>query len=107
MDMAEAVMDKKEKKIEKSKGRARNVQERAKAWEDLNKKILAKKAAQEALEKENLSTEDNEEEMDDEEQVETETTLPTEATTLEAMATDPIPHLIPLPEPAAEEEEIL
>jgi hypothetical protein len=45
MDRAEAVMDIKAAKIEKSKGRARNVQERSKAWEELNKKILAQEAA--------------------------------------------------------------
>ena len=41
-------MDKKEIKIVKSKDRARTVQERAKAWEDLNKKMVAKKAREEA-----------------------------------------------------------
>jgi len=48
MDRAEAVMDKKEIKIVKSKDRARTVQERAKAWEDLNKKMIAKKAREDA-----------------------------------------------------------
>lgn len=43
MDMAEAVMDKIEKKVEKSKGKARKVQERAKAWEELNKSVLTAK----------------------------------------------------------------
>ena len=51
MDRAEAVMDKKEVKIEKSKGKARTVQNRAKGWEELNKKILLKKAEEEALKK--------------------------------------------------------
>lgn len=44
MDRAEAVMDRTEKKVEKSKGRARNIQDRSKAWDDLNKQVLAKKA---------------------------------------------------------------
>jgi len=53
-------MDKKEKKVEKSKGRARTVQERSKGWDDLNKKMLAKKAEEEAarLEKEGWEDED-------------------------------------------------
>lgn len=48
MDMAEAVMDRKEKNIEKSKDRARLVQDRARAWEEQNKKLLARKAREEA-----------------------------------------------------------
>jgi hypothetical protein len=40
MDRAEAFMDKKDKKVEKSKGRARNVQDRSKAWEVQNKTLL-------------------------------------------------------------------
>jgi hypothetical protein len=48
MDRAEAVMDKKQTNIEKSKGRARNVQERAKDWDQLNRRILAQKMAEDA-----------------------------------------------------------
>lgn len=55
MDRAEAVMDKIEKKVEKSKGKARKVQERAKAWEELNKSVLTGKTHNGgALEVENL-----------------------------------------------------
>jgi len=64
MDRAEAVMDKKEKKVEKSRGRARTVQERSKAWDELNRKMVAKKAREVALalEKENwVDDEDNKE----------------------------------------------
>lgn len=99
MDRAEAVMDKKEKKVEKSKGRARTVQERAKAWEDLNKRILAKKAAEEALEKENWVEDD---EMEEDAEVEVEDTP-----VAEAMVTEADPPSIPLPEPAEDEEEEL
>lgn len=55
MDRAEAVMGRTEKKAEKSKGRARTIQERSKAWDELNRKMLAKKAQEDtiALEKEN------------------------------------------------------
>merc|ERR1711939_1086555 len=64
LDRAEAVIDKKEIKIEKSKDRARTVQERAKNWEELNKKMLAEKAREEALalekEKENEEWQDAE-----------------------------------------------
>jgi hypothetical protein len=68
-DMAEAVMDKKVTRIEKSKGRARNTQDRSKAWEEHNRKILAEKARIEALalEQENWvdDNEDSTEELDD------------------------------------------
>ena len=52
MDRAEAFMDRKEKKVEKSKGRARNVQDRSKAWEVQNKTLLELRAAQELEEAE-------------------------------------------------------
>lgn len=104
MDRAEAVMDKKEKKVEKSKGKARNVQERAKAWEELNKKILAKKAAEEALEKENLV---DDEEMEVEEDIGTEEAHIAEDTTNEAMTMEADPQSIPLLQPAVDEEEEL
>lgn len=96
LDRAEAVMDKKEKKIEVSKGRARTVQERAKAWDDLNKKIAAKKAREEAMEKENWAEE--QEGMEDVED---------EAIVDEAMAVEVIAQSTPLPEPVEDEEEIL
>ena len=75
MDRAEAVMDKKEIKIVKSKDRARTVQERAKAWDELNKKMIAKKereaaALDLALGKENLLDEDWEEDVMEEVDVE-------------------------------------
>ncbi|KAL8371822.1 hypothetical protein RB595_001562 [Gaeumannomyces hyphopodioides] len=41
MDRAEAVMDRTLSKIEKSKGQARTVQGRRKAWEDINTSTLA------------------------------------------------------------------
>jgi hypothetical protein len=94
LDRAEAFMDKKEKKVENSKGRARTVQERSKAWDDLNKKMLAKREREEAerLEKENWVDED---EMVD--KVE-------EGVAKEEMV-DTVPESIPLPE--ADEDEIL
>jgi hypothetical protein len=60
-------MDKKEKKVEKSKGRARTVQERSKGWDDLNRKMLARKAEEEAarLEKEGWEDEDMGDEGED------------------------------------------
>jgi len=65
LDRAEAVMDKKVTRVEKSRGRARTVQERAKAWEEQNKKIAEKKAREEAeaLEKENDTGSDLDEDM--------------------------------------------
>jgi hypothetical protein len=61
-------MDKKEKKIERSRGKAKMVQERSRAWDELNRKMLAKKAREEALalEKENrLKQKEGEDEKDE------------------------------------------
>jgi primosomal protein N' len=106
MDRAEAVMDKKEKKVEKSKGKARTVQERAKAWDELNKKMLAKKAKEEALaleklEKENWVDED-ETEGEKMEDIEVEN-----APAVELAVSGVVPESVPLPEPAEDEDEIL
>lgn len=51
LDRAEVVMDQKAKKIEKSKGRARNVQDRAETWEQRNKRIEDAKTEAEALQR--------------------------------------------------------
>ncbi|TVY62855.1 hypothetical protein LSUE1_G007939 [Lachnellula suecica] len=101
LDRAEAVMDKKEKKIEKSRGRAKTVQERSKAWEEQNKKILAKKAQDEAdrLEKENWEDEDEMEE-DAEDAV-------AEGETVEKEMKDVVPESVPLPAPQEDEDVIL
>ncbi|KAL2075462.1 hypothetical protein VTL71DRAFT_405 [Oculimacula yallundae] len=102
LDRAEAVIDKKEIKIEKSKDRARTVQERAKAWEEQNKKILAKKEADEALalekEKEDEEWQDAE---DMEEDVQTESAPATDEVNMEDVETA---KSVPLP---ADEDEIL
>ncbi|CZR56974.1 uncharacterized protein PAC_06863 [Phialocephala subalpina] len=97
MDRAEAVMDKTEKKVLKSKGKARTVQERAKNWEELNKNMLAQKAKDEVLtlEKENWVDEDGEDEEDME-----------DAPATETMTAETIAQSIPLPEPGEEEEEL-
>ncbi|KAK2629351.1 hypothetical protein QTJ16_000171 [Diplocarpon rosae] len=73
MDRAEAVIDKKEIKIEKSKGRARIVQDRAKNWEELNKKMLEQKAREEATaleEEKDAENWEDDEEMEEAIQVE-------------------------------------
>jgi hypothetical protein len=111
LDRAEAVMDKKEKKVEKSKGRARTVQERAKAWEELNKKMLAKKARDEALalEKENWVDEVEGDDMEEDE-VDEEVNMDAEVNedpTADTMAVEEIAQSIPLPGPVDDEEEIL
>jgi hypothetical protein len=67
MDRAEAVMDKNEKKVEKSRGRARTVQERSKAWDELNRKMVAKKAREAALALEKENWVDDEDDEEDEE----------------------------------------
>lgn len=106
MDRAEAVMDKKEKKVEKSKGKARTVQERAKAWDELNKKMLAKKAREEALALEKLEKENwvDEDEAEDEKfgDIEIEDAPPAESAVSGIMLDS-----IALPEPTEDEDEIL
>lgn len=66
MDKAEAVMDKKFTRVEKSKDRARTIQSRSKAWEDQNRKMLAQKEldAATALEQENWESDDDENEQE-------------------------------------------
>lgn len=64
LDRAEAVIDKKGTRIEKSRTRSRTVQERAKGWDDQNKKIAAKKA-QDVLENK-LGSDDEFSDTDDE-----------------------------------------
>ena len=93
-------MDKKEVKVQKSKGRARTVQERSKAWDELNKKMMAKQARKEALEKENREDVEGNDEVQDDVEI-----LDAPAAVISAL---PIPaRLIPLPEPAEDEEEML
>ncbi|KAI9649131.1 hypothetical protein NHQ30_001698 [Ciborinia camelliae] len=99
MDRAEAIMDRTSTKIEKSKYRGRNVQERAKNWEALNKK--AQEAVQAAMDKENESSEEEDLEGD-QSQGELE---------MDDASTAPVaPHAVqstPLPAPVEDEDEIL
>jgi hypothetical protein len=110
LDRAEAVMDKKEKKVEKSKGRARTVQERSKAWEDLNRKILAKKARDEALAPENENWVDDGGDDMDEDTVDEEVKIDAgvnEDPNAEPIAVEEIAQSILLPGPGDDEDEIL
>jgi len=97
LDRAEAVMDKKEKKVQRSKGKARTVQERAKAWDDLNKVMGLKKLAREqamevALEQaEEVSTKKAQEDVEI-----------NDAPNVEELAEN-----VPLSDPVEDEEEIL
>ncbi|RFU30098.1 hypothetical protein B7463_g6255, partial [Scytalidium lignicola] len=59
LDRAEVVMDRTEKKVEKSKGKARTIQERAKGWEELNKKIVISKTQYAILEREGSAESEN------------------------------------------------
>jgi hypothetical protein len=90
LDRAEAVMDKKEMKVEKSRGRARNVQQRAKAWEELNKLAVAQKELGDAPAEDWVD--DEPDALDDVEVG--------DAPALEAQS-------VPLPEPAEDEDEVL
>ncbi|KAI1007979.1 hypothetical protein K3495_g261 [Podosphaera aphanis] len=64
-DRAEAIIDKLEKKIERSRGKAKVVQERSKNWEELNKNIIKENTR----ERENSSNEKSEEKDNDFSQV--------------------------------------
>lgn len=95
MDRAEAVMDRTEKKVEKSRGRARTVLERAKAWDELNRSVVAaKKQSGGALEKENL---DDEIDMQDD----------VEVGDAPAVGAPVAAQSVPLPEPTEDDDEIL
>lgn len=111
LDRAEAVMDKREKKIERSRVRAKTVQDRAKAWDELNKKIMAKKAKEEVLlEDEWVEDIDDENEMKDvevEEEPQAEEVLSAKPRSTEAITIESIAKAVPLPEPVEEGDEIL
>ena len=102
IDRAAVVMDKKSTNIEKSKDRARLVQERAKAWDEHNKKLMAKKArdAALALEKENRVDEDGDVDADGDAMEDVEE-APSAAG---PMAVEDVDQSIPLQEPAEEDE---
>ncbi|KAF7865509.1 hypothetical protein EAF04_006483 [Stromatinia cepivora] len=103
LDRAEAVMDRTSTKIEKSKYRGRNVQERAKTWETLNKK--AQEAVQAAMEKEK----EKENEVSEEEDVEDDHSqgeIEMDDSSAAPVATAAV-QSIPLPTPLGDEEEIL
>lgn len=68
MDMAEAVMERTSKKVEKSKGRSRVVQDRAKRWEDVNR--VASMA--QVLEVEGMDEDEDEEKPAEDKEWETE-----------------------------------
>lgn len=53
-EMAEAVLERTSTKVERSKGRGRSIQQRAKAWEDINRV-----AEEEKLEKEDGDADDD------------------------------------------------
>jgi len=99
-------MDKKEKKVEKSKGKARTVQERAKAWDDLNKKMLARKAREDALALEKLEKENWVDEAGVEEEIMEDVEVE-DAPAVGIMASEAVPESMPLPDPTEDEEEIL
>ena len=96
MDRAEVVMDRTEKKVQKSKVRARSVQDRAKAWEELNKSVLDAARKQSALEKENLDEEEGEVGSGD-----------VEVGDAPAMEAPVAAQSIPLPEPTEDGDEIM
>ncbi|TEY73228.1 hypothetical protein BOTCAL_0081g00190 [Botryotinia calthae] len=102
MDRAEAVMDRTSTKVEKSKYRGRNVQERAKTWEALNKK--AQEAVQAAMDKENEASEEEEDVDVEDDQSQGEIEMDD---TSAAPAAPAALQSSPLPTPVEDEEEIL
>ncbi|QSZ37277.1 hypothetical protein DSL72_009371 [Monilinia vaccinii-corymbosi] len=99
MDRAEAVMDRTSTKIEKSKYRGRNVQERAKNWEALNKK--AQEAVQAAMVRENeVSEEEDVEDVQSQGEVEMGDISATPIASTAIRST-------PLPAPVDDDDEIL
>ncbi|KAF7959759.1 hypothetical protein EAE96_001368 [Botrytis aclada] len=102
MDRAEAVMDRTSTKIEKSKYRGRNVQERAKTWEALNKK--AQEAVQAAMDKENeVSGEEADADVEDDQ---SQGEIEMDGTSVAPVAPAAL-QSAPLPTPVEDEEEIL
>ncbi|KAF5877735.1 uncharacterized protein Bfra_002103 [Botrytis fragariae] len=102
MDRAEAVMDRTSTKIEKSKYRGRNVQERAKTWEALNKK--AQEAVQAAMDKENeVSEEEGDVDVEDDQ---SQGEIEMDGTSVAPVAPAAL-QSAPLPTPVEDEEEIL
>ncbi|ESZ96540.1 hypothetical protein SBOR_3042 [Sclerotinia borealis F-4128] len=99
LERGEAVMDRTSTKIEKSKYRGRNVQDRAKTWEALNKK--AQEALQATMDKENeVSEEEDMEEDQSQGEVEMDDTSG-------APVVPDAAQSIPLPAPVEDEDEIL
>lgn len=81
LEMAEAVVERTSKKKEKSFARSRNIQERAKAWEDINKEAEAEEAQAEALRQtrnkfDTGNAEDGAWETDEDEPVDSKTAAP-------------------------------
>lgn len=79
MDRAEAAMDKKSTKIEKSKDRARIVQSRSKTWEEQNRRMLARKDMEAAIALERAQGGEWIDESGDDEVEEAATATPTDA----------------------------
>lgn len=99
MDRAEAIMDRTSTKIEKSKYKGRNVQERAKNWEALNKK--AQEAVQAAMNKENEISED-----EDTDEAQSQGEVEMGDTSAAPVASNAV-QSITLPAPVEDDEEIL
>ncbi|MCJ1386554.1 hypothetical protein MMC17_009680 [Xylographa soralifera] len=97
MERAEAVMDKKEKKVERSAIKGKAVKERSAAWDDLNGKIHDKRVKPKPKE------EDEEDWEDEEMQVEDEVDNPIAGTP----AIQSLGHIQPPANPPDSEDEIL
>ena len=94
--MAEAVLERTSKKLEKSLGRGKNVKERAKAWDEINKVAVTELVAGEEKKDDKEAGWETDEDMGGD----------AEGATAEAPAIVPEPAQVPLPT-MDEDEEIL
>lgn len=103
LEMAEAITERTSRKVEKSLGRGRNVKERSRAWEQINKVAEAEVEAQ--VEEKEGEEKEGGWETDDDMAGAAEDTL-TAPPPLQSMHAGPEPAQIPLP-PMDDDDEIL
>lgn len=98
LEMAEAVIERTREKLEKSMGRERNVKDRRKAWEDINKAaVTVENGGEEKMVEDKEAGWETDEEMG---------AAPVDALTAPVVASVPEPAQVPLP-PVDDDDEIL
>jgi hypothetical protein len=89
LEMAEAIAERTKTKVEKSKGRGKNIQQRSKNWDDINKAAEEDEEVQESDDDEEVKKTEHKWEMDEEMNGADETTPTTDV--------KPAPDAAPLP----------